>query len=379
MSDQEKKEKQEKQEKLAMERRQRLAAAMRETGIDRLVLYGNAWQGDYLRYGSDFGILEGHGIALVTRDGGAELYLDSATEAERAELEVPELAVHCAADLVRTVGSRLDGAGNERLAAAPRRFLPRWLLDPARGFALNDATALVDKLLMHKAAGEIDAVRRAAQIADEAYAEFLKSVRPGRRQFEIVADIEAHLRARGCPDNFMIIGSGGKDVLGMTPPSERRIAAGDLVTTELTPAVDGYFAQICRTLVVGQASEAQRRAFAVFVEALAAGIAAVRPGARAADVAKAENDVFRKYGLGEYTTNKWTRVRGHGMGLFADSKPHILEDVETVLAPGMTLIVHPNTYHPEAGYIVLGDAVLVTESGAEVLCKTPRQLFEVAA
>ncbi len=209
--------------------------------------------------------------------------------------------------------------------------------------------------------------------------EFLRVVRPGRRQFEIVADIEAHLRRRGCPDNFMIIGSGGKDVFGMTPPSERRIAAGDLVTTELTPAVEGYFAQICRTLVVGKANAAQRRAFGVFVEALEAGIAAVRPGVRAADVARAENDVFRKYGLGEYTTSQWTRVRGHGMGLFADSKPHILEDVNTVLEPGMALIVHPNTYHPEAGYIVLGDAVVVTESGVEVLCKTPRQLFEVAA
>jgi Xaa-Pro dipeptidase len=367
------------QHHLAAERRRRLAAAMREAGIDRLVLYGNAWQGDYLRYGGDFGILEGHGIALVDRDGNAELYLDSATEAERAELEVPQAAVHFAPDIARAVGARLDAAGNARLAAAPRRFVPHWLADPARRFKLGDATALVDKLLMHKAAGELDAVRRAAQIADAAYAEFLKAVRPGRRQFETVADIEAHLRGRGCPDNFMIIGSGGKDVLGMTPPSERRIAAGDLVTTELTPAVEGYFAQICRTLVVGQASEAQRRAFAVFVEAIEAGIAAVRPGARAADVAKAENDVFRKYGLGEYTTSQWTRVRGHGMGLFADSKPHILEDVDTVLEPGMALIVHPNTYHPEAGYIVLGDAVLVTERGAEVLCKTPRQLFEVGA
>ncbi len=132
------------QGRLAAERRQRLAAAMSKAGIDRLVLYGNAWQGDYLRYGSDFGILEGHGIALIGRDGSAALYLDSAAEAERAELEVPELAVHFAADLFRAVGSRLDGAGNERLAAAPRRFLPRWLIDPARRFALEDATALVD-------------------------------------------------------------------------------------------------------------------------------------------------------------------------------------------------------------------------------------------
>jgi Xaa-Pro aminopeptidase len=364
---------------LADERRQRLAAAMRDAGIAHLALYGNAWQGDYLRYGADFGILEGHGIAIVTADGDADLYLDSATEAERAELEVRGVHVHFAGDIARAVGARLDRLANDRLAAAPRRFLPRWLLDSERNFALSDGTALVDKLLMHKTADEIAAVRRAAQIADEAYGEFRRMVRPGRRQYEIVADIEAHLRRRGCPDNFMIIGSGGKDVFGMTPPSERRIAAGDLVTTELTPAVNGYFAQICRTLVVGQATEAQRRAFGVFAEALEAGIAAVRPGVRAGDVAKAENDVFRKHGLGEYTTSQWTRVRGHGMGLFADSKPHILEDVDTVLEAGMTLIVHPNTYHPDVGYIVLGDALVVTEHGADVLCKTPRELFEVPA
>jgi Xaa-Pro aminopeptidase len=342
-----------------------------------LVLYGNAWQGDYLRYGSDFGILEGNGIALIPAVGNVELYLDSATDAERAEIEVPRVKVYFAANIAGAVGARLDRLANERIAAAPQRFLPRWLTDPARSFALNDATAIVDKLLMHKIDGEIAAVRRAAQVADEAYTEFLHAVRPGRRQFEIVADIEAHLRRRGCPDNFMIIGSGGKDVFGMTPPSERRIAAGDLVTTELTPAVEGYFAQICRTLVVGNASEAQRRAFSVFVEALEAGVAAARPGVRAADVAKAENNVFRKYGLGEYTTSQWTRVRGHGMGLFADSKPHILEDVDTVLEPGMALIVHPNTYHPDAGYMVLGDAIVVTKQGAEALCKTPRELFEV--
>ena len=364
---------------LAEQRRQRLAEMMREAGIAQLLLYGNAWQGDYLRYGSDFGILEGHGIALVSASGEVELYLDSATDAERAETEVPDVRVHFAPNSAVAVGARLERMANARLAAAPRRFVPRWLVDPARGFVLDDATTLVDKLLMHKLEGEIAAVKTAAQIADEAYEEFRRAVRPGRRQFEIVADIEAHLRRRGCPDNFMIIGSGGKDIFGMTPPSERRIAAGDLITTELTPAVGGYFAQICRTLVVGKATEAQRRAFAVFVEALQAGIAAVRPGVRAADVAKAENDVFRKYGLGEYTTSQWTRVRGHGIGLFADSKPHILEDVDTVLTPGMTLIVHPNTYHPDAGYIVLGDAVVVTERGAEVLCKTPRQLFEVAA
>src|SRR5215468_9407753 len=360
------------------ERRQRLVAAMAEAGINEMVLYGNAWQGDYLRYASDFGILEGHGIAVIGADGTVELFLDSAVEAERAAAEVPDTKVVLAGDIARTVGARLDRVANHRLAAAPRRFLPRWLVDGERSFAIEDGTALVDRLLMHKLPAEIDAIRRAAKIADDAYGEFIKVVTPGRRQYEIVADLEAYLRRRGCPDNFMIIGSGGKDVFGMTPPSERRIAAGDLVTTELTPAVEGYYVQICRTLVAGKATPAQASAFAIYREALEAGIEAVKPGATAADVARAENDVFRKFGLGDYVTSKYTRVRGHGIGLFCDSKPHILEDVDTPLEPGMALIVHPNTYHPEVGYLVLGDAVVVTETGAEVLTRTARELFEVA-
>jgi Xaa-Pro dipeptidase len=364
---------------LADARRQRLLRAMQAAGIDEIVVYGNAWQGDYLRYVSDFGILEGDGIAVIAADGATELFLDSATDAERAEVEAPGVAVRCASDIARAVGERLDRVANHRLAAAPRRFLPAWLADAERSFAIEDGTALLDRLLMHKLPAEIDAIRRAARVADDAYGEFLKAVVPGRRQYEIVADLEAYLRRRGCPDNFMIIGSGGKDVFGMTPPSERRIEAGDLVTTELTPAVEGYYVQICRTLAVGPASAAQVRAFGVYREALEAGVAAVKPGATAADVARAENDVFRKYGLGDYVTSQYTRVRGHGIGLFCDSKPHILEDIDTVLEPGMALIVHPNTYHPEVGYLVLGDAVVVTQSGVEVLCRTPRELFEVPA
>ena len=364
---------------LAEERLNRLRSAMGKAQIDAMVLYGNAWQGDYLRYASDFGILEGHGIAVVTRDEGVQLYLDSAADAERAEVETPGADIHLVRDVTRAVSAWLDRAGNRTTAAAPRGFLPHGLTETESGKRLADATAVVDELLMHKLPGEIATIRRAARLADEGYEVFKAAARPGRRQYELVADVEAFLRANGSADNFMIIGSGGQDVYGMAPPSQRRLAPGDLVTTELTPSIGGYYAQICRTLVIGEANAAQKRAFSVYREALEAGIAAVRPGVTAADVARAENDVFRKYGLGDYVTNKYTRVRGHGMGLFADSKPHILEDVDTKLVPGMALIVHPNTYHPEVGYMVLGDAVVVTDTGCEVLCGTPRDLFEVPA
>jgi Xaa-Pro aminopeptidase len=238
---------------------------------------------------------------------------------------------------------------------------------------------MMDRLLMKKLDCELEAMRQAAHLADEGYAVFRNAARAGRADYELVAEVEAFFRAQGVDDNFMIIGVGGTEVRGMAPPAGKTLKTGDLVTTELTPCVNGYYLQICRTLVVGEPSAAQHGAFAVYREALEAGIAAVRPGITAADIARAENDVFRKHGLGDYVTDAYTRVRGHGLGLFVDTKPHILETVTTPIEAGMTMIVHPNTYHPEVGYMVLGDALIVTEAGADVLIETPRVLFSVSS
>jgi len=363
---------------LAQARRDRLLAEMRKDGIDALVAFGTNWQEAYLRYVTDFCILEGSGLAILTADGRCLLYLDSVAEAERAGGETG-VEVAFARHLAQAVGDALGPISNRRIVAAPPALMPSWLTAKERQFRLDDGTALIDRLMMEKLPAEINAMRRAAALADEGYAYFREAARAGRPQYEVVADVEEFLRRKGSPDNFMIIGSGGADVRGMAPPSERRLRPGDLVTTELTPAVEGYFSQICRTLVLGRASDTQKKAFAVYYEAMEAGIAAVKPGVTAADIARAENDVFRRHGLGDYVTSKYTRVRGHGLGLMCDLKPNILEDIDTVLTPGMTIIVHPNTYHPEAGYIVLGDMVVITETGCERLTKTPATLFEMAA
>ena len=364
---------------IAGDRRARLMATMADAKLDALIVYGNAWQGDYLRYATDFGILEGQGLAIVGKDGHVALYLDIPFEVDRAELDCPNLEVIYAPDLMAAVDTKLDRLRNHRVGAAPQRLLPRRIAARTKDIDLSDATTFVDRLLMDKTKSEIAALRRAAEIADGGYRVFVDAARTGRADYELIAETESFFRSSGVDDNFQIIGVGGTDVLGMTPPSGRTLKRGDLVTTELTPCVDGYYAQICRTLVIGEPSPAQRAAHAIYREAMEAGIARVRDGVTAADIARAENDVFRKYGLGDYTTSKYTRVRGHGMGLFADSKPHLLETVTTRINAGMALIVHPNTYHPGVGYLVLGDGVLVTRPGCEVLTGTPRELFSVLA
>ncbi|HEX3506106.1 MAG TPA: Xaa-Pro peptidase family protein [Xanthobacteraceae bacterium] len=351
-----------------------LRHAMEAADIDGLLLYGNNWHADYLRYASDFGIVEGQGLALFERDGSVTLLLDDPSEAERARDETAHEVVW-AGDLVGAAKSLILRGGNRRVAAAPYQLLPYGLVRHAAELRLSDGGRLIEQLLMDKRAEEHVHVRRAATLADCGYEIFRAAARPGRKDYELIAEIEQFFRSEGVTENFMIIGVGGREVRGMAPPSGKILKEGDLVTTELTPCVEGYYAQICRTLVVGQPSELQLKSFSVFQEALDAGLKAVRAGVTASDVARAENDVFRQYGLGQYVTSEYTRVRGHGIGLFPDQKPHVLEDVAIPLTANMTIIVHPNTYHPDVGYLVLGDTIIVTPDGHETLSAMPRVLL----
>lgn len=362
---------------LRAERRARLAAAMAAEAIDVLVVAGDPWRSDYLRYTADITPTDGQVFALIEREGHVQVVAENPAEAARFHAEQPDLRVSWSSFPIEDTEAATRSFGRRRIALAPLAAVPYRLATGPLASSMASATAMLDRLMLRKSPSEVEALRRAAALADEGYAVFREAARVGRPEYALVADVEAFFRSRGCPENFQILASGGREVRGMHPPTERRLAAGDLVTTELTPCVEGYYAQICRTLSIGSPSEAQLRAFAVYDEALAAGIAAVRPGATAGEVARAQNEVFRRHGLGEYVTSEYTRVRGHGLGLYVDGRPAVLEDVDLALEPEMVLVVHPNTYHPDAGYFVHGDSVRVSADGCEVLTRTARRLFSV--
>ncbi len=162
----------------------------------------------------------------------------------------------------------------------------------------------------------------------------------------------------------------------MKPPTARRFRPGDCVTTELTPQINGYYAQICRTLVIGEPNAAQLEAYAIFSAAQQAAQDFLRPGVDICDVARVQNDVFRSRGYGDYTGPKYTRVRGHNLGLYPDEWPHVLENVHYLCKKDMVLIAHPNTYLPLSGYMVFGDTLLITDGGCVSLSKTDKKLFQ---
>jgi Xaa-Pro aminopeptidase len=193
---------------------------------------------------------------------------------------------------------------------------------------------------------------------------------------EIAVELRLHSRSLGAEDNFLLLCAGPHN-RAVAPSCGRRIAPGDIILAEITPSYRGQLAQICRTVVVGAASELLRQKYALVVEAMNAGIAAARPGARMRDVCAAINTVLEAQGYAEYCYPPHIRRRGHGLG-FASMRPgDVAPDNDTVLEPGMVFMIHPNQYLPETGYLLCGEPVLMGETQAEPLTRRQAALAEL--
>ncbi len=322
---------------------------------DTLLLYGNSWRKDFFRCLVNVNFSGPHAAAILSRSGELTVIFSDPWDLEL----VPSIE----RDFGRGLPVVSAIAGMEWME---ERFI--------RGAPVS-ATAEVEELRRIKTVEELDHLKKAVELADRGYQCFVDVIEAGMKEYELVAEVEAFLKTSGAEDNFMLIASGGTEVVGMKPPTDRVLQKGDSITTELTPQVNGYYAQICRTIVLGEPSPEQLKSFSIFSEAQQAAEDLIKPGVNVSEAARVQNDVFRKYGYGEYTGSKYTRVRGHCLGLYPDETPHILEDVDYVIKEGMVLIAHPNTYLPLAGYMVFGDSMLVTATGNIRLNRTEKKLF----
>jgi Xaa-Pro aminopeptidase len=222
---------------------------------------------------------------------------------------------------------------------------------------------------------EIENARRAGRAADAGYRSFIENARPGITEYEFLAEMELAMRNAGADDNFNLM-SAGKHNQAMHAPTDRRLAVGDIIIGEISPVVDGQVLQICRTIVLGNADSLLVEKYDMLVHALEESLKAVRPGNPASSMAIAMNKVISAAGYAKYCAPPYMRARGHGMGLGSVSPGGVIDDETTApFEKGQVVVVHPNQYLPETGYLACGETVLITDTGYERLQESLTQLY----
>jgi len=143
--------------------------------------------------------------------------------------------------------------------------------------SVKDCTHILSELRMVKDAEEIERIRAAAKVADAGMTAAVKAVKPGVSEIQIAAEAEYAMRQAGAEEFYRTyVASGPRTNIAHGLPTARKLQAGDLVMIDIHPVLDGYSADMCRTVCAGQPTAEQQAAYDVFLKAQQATIAKVK-------------------------------------------------------------------------------------------------------
>ncbi len=147
--------------------------------------------------------------------------------------------------------------------------------------ALTDLTKTVDALRAKKSDAELAIIKKAAEISAKAHEEVMRSVRPGMKESEIQALMEATYRRLGAdgPGYTSIVGAGGNSTILHWPASFREAKAGEVVLMDVAAYYDGYSADVTRTIPVdGTYSDEAKDVYRIVLNAQKAAERNIKPG-----------------------------------------------------------------------------------------------------
>lgn len=354
-------------------RLERIQQVVRDTGLDALLVV----HPPNIRYLT--GLKASAGAAFVSRDGCVLVvdfrYATAAREIARTEpgIEV-EVAGGPIEEAVGAVASRhaarTIGIEAEHLSVARFHRLQEFI----GAAALEPTERLVERLRVVKDEGEIAILREAGRRISDVGRRLRELVVPGMTELEAAAAIDAAVRTAGFERAAFetIVASGPNGALPHARPTTRKLREGEGVVLDFGGVYDGYCVDLTRTLQLGSVPAEFRRMFGAVREAQAAAIAAVRPGARAADIDGAARRVLEAHGLGE----AFGHGTGHGLGLEVHEDPRLskLVPADDVVSAGMVFTIEPGAYVPGVGGVRIEDDVLVVPGGCELLTDVPVQL-----
>ena len=376
--------------------RERRAAALQELitaeDLDVLVLAANDYRGHKgtLRWVADFNLAHRYGYAIVGRGSAPELLLPvNLTMNPRGAWDVPvRYARHVSTGLVEAL----------RELGQPRRIGVVGLGDVMKvddylalsaafpGAELVDSGPAFERVRAAKTPEELEGVREATRIAEACFARLLETTREGVTERAIGAAVAGEALAQGGEDLLFLTmygrPAGDGTVTGhFGQPRDRVLRPGDVSTFsfELVGPM-GYWMELSRMVSIGPPSDEQRRMNAAVQAGLAAGAAALRPGALAPAAQPAIEEVVARHGA---TCAYWS---GHGLGQDVIEEPwvglEVVQDRDSRLTfpleTGMTLALHPYVIDSEERAIgYMADTFIVEAGGATPVSSVPRDIHVV--
>jgi Xaa-Pro aminopeptidase len=323
------------------------------------------------------GFTGSNGAAVLGTDGTRRFVTDFRYLTQSAEQLDDSWAREISSDILEGVARQLPDEGELRLGFDDANLSVRNREKLGRlvrvGIELVPAGGAVEGLRVVKDADELDRVRAAAKLADEALADVLTRGLAGRTERDVALDLEFTMRRMGAEAVSFppIVASGAHGALPHAEPRDVEIPAGTLCVVDWGAMLDGYASDCTRTYGTGgDVDPRDREVYEIVLQAQEAALAAVRPGPTGREVDAVARAIIDAAGHAEH----FGHGLGHGVGLEVHEGPRLSKQGEDALAAGNVVTVEPGVYVPGAVGVRIEDLVIVTEEGGEVVSSLPKEL-----
>lgn len=232
----------------------------------------------------------------------------------------------------------------------------------------------VNSIRMVKEPGEIEKIKKAAEMVDACFSHLLKFVKPGMVEWDVSVEIEYFYRKNRCRKSSFdsIVASGaGSSMPHYVTSMKKKIAPGDTLLIDMGCELDGYNSDLTRTIFVGDIDPEIRKIYNIVLRAQKAALDAVKPGVCSGKLDSVARKIIASEGYG----GNFGHSLGHGVGLDVHELPALRKKGTVRIKNGMAMTVEPGIYLPGIGGVRIEDMVLATGSGREIITKSSKDII----
>lgn len=342
-----------------------------ETGeVDALLLTS-----EYNRlYAAQYSIAEG--VAVVTKDGA--YYFTDSRYIEAAENNLPGFTVrmtHPGSSDIERINEVIGEHTIKKLGFEESNMTYAMFLEfqHALHAVLVPMQKKIDAFRASKEPWELELMRKAQEITDLTFAQLQKVICAGMTEKDLRAELIYRLYKNGANGLSFdpIVVSGPNTSMPHGVPSDRELQFGDFITMDFGCLYKGYCSDMTRTVALGFVTEEMDKVYRTVLEAQLAGIAVTKAGVAGRDIDGAARKVIADAGYGAYFGHGY----GHSLGLEIHEAPNANPSNDQPMPAGAVCSAEPGIYLPGKFGVRIEDVTVITENGAEVLTKSPKNLI----
>lgn len=238
---------------------------------------------------------------------------------------------------------------------------------------LVPVSGVIEKIRLIKTQEEINIIKVACEIADNAFSHILTYIKPGITELDVSNELEFFMRKQGATSSSfdIIVASGLRSALPHGVATNKVIEQGDFVTLDFGALYNGYVSDITRTIAVGEPAAKLIDMYDAVLASQLKAVEQVKAGMTCKEADAIARDYLAEKGYGE----AFGHSLGHGIGLEVHENPGLNMRSSVILEPNMVVTIEPGVYIPGIGGVRIEDDIVITETGNEVLTHSPKQLI----